>query len=87
MRTSLSVRLLDMVQPELSPANRVAFEEEIGVDQETAEANAIESSDLCKPQKLKVMRSGRSTGATGSAAVGVSATTKASASGVKRKRN
>ncbi|KAJ9118564.1 GMP synthase (glutamine-hydrolyzing) [Naganishia vaughanmartiniae] len=80
-----AVRLLDMVQPELSPANRPAFEEEIGVDQETEEANAIEASDLCKPQKSRVVMSGKSAGAIGPCSG--KAVVKASAGGVKRKRD
>lgn len=78
----LLLSLLDMVQPELSPANRPAFEEEIGVDQETTEAIAIEASELCKPQNSRAIMSGRSGGKTGP-----TSSDKATASGVKRKRD
>jgi hypothetical protein len=37
-----------MVQPELSAGNRASFEEEIGVDPDSEELQALESSDLCK---------------------------------------
>lgn len=37
-----------MVQPDLSAANRADFEEEIGVDNDSEELQALETNDLCK---------------------------------------
>ncbi|KAG7562917.1 hypothetical protein FFLO_01607 [Filobasidium floriforme] len=56
--------LLDGVQTDASPAERLAFQEESGIDLETPEMVELEASELCKPPApKKIMLAGGGTGA------------------------
>jgi hypothetical protein len=56
--------LLDGVQTDASPAERLAFQEESGIELETPEMVELETSDLCKPPApKKIMLAGGGIGA------------------------
>lgn len=75
-------RLLDGVQTDASPAERLAFQEESGIDLETPEMVELESSELCKPPApKKIMLAGGGIGAK----TGVKAVVQSP--GAKRKRS